>query len=99
MPEFPADPWQGLYVKTGDQLLTTTEAAARLGIRPGTLAVWRSRRIGPSYLRRAGAFRPRIFYRASDIEAYLRKQTVPEGRAPKPPLFPARRWWEDVGFT
>jgi hypothetical protein len=43
---------------------------------------------------RAGTTRPRILYRKSDIEAYLRRQTVPEGRAPKPPLFSARRWWE-----
>jgi predicted site-specific integrase-resolvase len=81
-------------MKFGEQLLTNAEAAARLGIQPGTLAVWRRRGIGPAYVRRAGAIRPRILYRESDIEAYLRKRTVPEGRSPKPSLFPPRRWWE-----
>jgi hypothetical protein len=71
-----------------DVLLTAAETAARLGIRPRTLAVWRQRGIGPAYVRCNSAIR----YRKAAIEAYLRKQTVPEGRAPKPALFPVRRW-------
>ncbi|HEY6291049.1 MAG TPA: helix-turn-helix domain-containing protein [Terriglobia bacterium] len=66
--------------------LTSAEAAVRLGIRPGTLIVWRRRRIGPAYVRCGVAIR----YRAADVEAYLDAQTVPQGRAPKAPLWPAR---------
>jgi predicted site-specific integrase-resolvase len=69
------------------EFLTSAQAAVRLGIRPGTLTVWRRRGIGPAYLRCGGSIR----YREADIEAYIQKQTVPAGRQPKPSLFPARR--------
>jgi predicted site-specific integrase-resolvase len=72
------------------EFLTSAQAAARLGIRPGTLTVWRQRGIGPAYVRCGGAIR----YRESDVEAYLKKQTVPEGRPPKASLFPVRKGWE-----
>lgn len=77
-----------VHMQVLDEWLTSAEAAKRLGIRPGTLVVWRQRGIGPAYVRCGGAIR----YRESDLEAYLAKQTVPEGRAPKPSLWPARRW-------
>jgi transposase len=77
-------------MKGADNLLTSAETAARLGIRPRTLIVWRQRAIGPAYVRSGGVIR----YRECDVEAYLRKQTVPEGRAPKAPLWPIRRWWD-----
>jgi hypothetical protein len=73
-----------------DALLTTAETAARLGIQPRTLAVWRQRGIGPGYVR----YRRAIRYLESQVKAYVAKHAVPEGRAPKPSLFPVRRWWE-----
>jgi hypothetical protein len=78
-------------MQAADKLLTTAETAARLGIRPGTLAIWRQRGIGPAYIRCTNRA---IRYTEAAIQTYLEKWTVSEGRAPKPPLFPARRWWE-----
>ena len=71
-------------------MLSTNETAAWLGVQPRTLAVWRARGIGPGYVRHHRAVR----YLESEVKAYIAKHAVPEGRAPKPSLWPARRWWE-----
>jgi hypothetical protein len=81
-------------VTVADQFLTTAEAAAQLGMKPRTLAAWRARGIGPAYVRAGGRPGGAIRYPASAVQAYLTKQTVPEGRQPNPLLFPMRRWWE-----
>lgn len=47
-------------------LLNTTQAAEHLGFAYGTLRVWRSRGIGPDYLKLGRAVR----YRVSDLDAW-----------------------------
>jgi predicted DNA-binding transcriptional regulator AlpA len=67
-----------MTVKTGtaqhpDAMLTTDEAADLLNLRPQTLHEWRSKRIGPAYLR-LGARAVR--YRAADLWAWAEAQRV-----------------------
>lgn len=50
-----------------DKLLTPAETGKKLRTKPSTLAHWRSKKIGPKY-QPVGS---RIFYRASDVQAYL----------------------------
>lgn len=50
-----------------DGLLTTEEAAERLGITADRMAQWRSRGQGPAYIKHKGFVR----YRASDLTAWL----------------------------
>lgn len=47
--------------------MTTRQAAQALGIRPGTLEVWRVRGDGPAFLKIGRAVR----YRREDIEAFM----------------------------
>ena len=49
------------------ELLTTEAAACVLGLKPGTLEVWRWRGCGPAYSR-VGS---RIRYSIDDLRAYL----------------------------
>ena len=77
------------------RILTPNETAARLGIQPRTLAAWRQRGIGPGYVR----YRRAVRYLESEVKAYMARHAVPEGRAPKPPLFPVRKWGDDAAFT
>ncbi|MFW5489115.1 MAG: helix-turn-helix transcriptional regulator [Desulfovibrio sp.] len=48
-------------------LLTTKEAAERLGLSPGTLEVWRCLGKGPRYIK----IGRRVGYDARDLEAYV----------------------------
>ena len=48
---------------TPNELITPEQAAAELRQRPNTLATWRSRRIGPAYVR-VGR---QVFYRRADL--------------------------------
>lgn len=50
--------------------LTSTEAAARLRLKPGTLRLWRMTGRGPTYVRLGGP-RGRAIYREEDVEAFL----------------------------
>jgi hypothetical protein len=52
--------------------MTTAQAAALLQLRAQTLAVWRLRRQGPSYVRVGRAIR----YRAEDLQRFLDSRTV-----------------------
>ena len=61
-----------------NQLLTTTEAAALLGLSPLTLQDWRSRNRGPRYVRLS---RRAIRYRPSDIEDFIEKNGTPQNGA------------------
>jgi hypothetical protein len=55
------------------QLLTTAQAAAFLGVAPGTLVKWRSRgQQGPPYVRVVG----RIRYWPRDLKLWLDKNTI-----------------------
>lgn len=53
-----------------DDLLTISEAAAILRTPVATLRYWRHLRIGP----RSFKIGRRVFYRRSDVEAWLREQ-------------------------
>ncbi|MGB9428962.1 MAG: helix-turn-helix domain-containing protein [Gammaproteobacteria bacterium] len=55
-----------------DELLDSQAVAKRLGVKIGTLEVWRCRGTGPTYVR-VGRL-PR--YRVSDVEHYLQVRTV-----------------------
>ncbi|SMC17983.1 Helix-turn-helix domain-containing protein [Andreprevotia lacus DSM 23236] len=58
-------------------LLTAKQAATQMGVAVTTLATWRSRGNGPVYLKRGG----KVFYRASDIEAFVAARTTEHGGA------------------
>lgn len=47
--------------------MTTKQAAQALGIKPGTLEIWRVRGDGPAYMKIGRAVR----YRRDDLEAFL----------------------------
>lgn len=56
-----------------DPLLTETQAAELLGVKPQTLQAWRStKRYGLSYIKTGRLVR----YRRSQIEAFLQARTV-----------------------
>lgn len=48
--------------------LTSTDAAAAIGIDPGTLRNWRSQGRGPRYVRIGGN---KVLYRVADLESWL----------------------------
>lgn len=52
--------------------LTTVEAAAYLGLSPGTLEVWRSLGKGPRYRK----FGRRVLYEIKDLDAYSASRVV-----------------------
>lgn len=53
--------------------LTTKEVAAKLGLSPQTIRMWRWDGTGPRYYR----FHRSIFYKADDIEAWIRENYQP----------------------
>ncbi len=52
-------------------LLTSSQAAAELGLRPQTLRVWRCRGVGPRFVRLGTGPRSPVAYRLSELEAWL----------------------------
>ena len=54
--------------------LTTPQAAAYIGVTPGTLCVWRTNRVPhqPPYVK-VGS---RVWYLLTDLQAYMRSHTV-----------------------
>lgn len=52
--------------------LNTTEAAQYLGVRPGTLEVWRSLGKGPRYIKLG----TRVVYESSDLDTFAASRTV-----------------------
>lgn len=56
---------------SGDDLLTSKEAAAILGIHPATLDGWRSRKTGPVWIKLGKKPRSPVRYKRSDIDDYL----------------------------
>lgn len=54
-------------------LKTPAEAAALLGVSPGTLSVWRSTKRYPLTYVKVGS---KVFYLEKDIEAFLENRTV-----------------------
>jgi predicted DNA-binding transcriptional regulator AlpA len=55
------------------RLLTPRQAAARLGVVPLTLANWRSRGLGPPFVKIGGYF---VRYREEDLDAYVAARRV-----------------------
>ena len=65
---------QGMIQETGqDRLLTPEEVAEFLGMKPNTLARWRSNGIGPAYVKLGSAVR----YRREDLDRFVAGNTVP----------------------
>jgi len=56
-----------------EKILTSKEVANLLGIKPQTLAAWRSRGKGPEYIRVSGRM---VLYRESDLIRWLNQHTV-----------------------
>ena len=54
------------------RLLSTPEAAARLGLAPQTLRVWRCRGVGPRYVRLSAS---RCAYAEEELESFLSSRT------------------------
>lgn len=52
-----------------DDLLDTKAAAPRIGVSPGTLENWRTRGVGPKFIKTAGR-RGRVLYDPADIETW-----------------------------
>lgn len=55
------------------QLMTTRELAAKLGVTPNTLAIWRFRGMGPKWVRLGTRI---VRYRPSDVDEFLRDGTA-----------------------
>lgn len=55
--------------------LTSTEAAALIGVRPQTLAAWRCLGRGPSYVKLSPGRYGRILYNLNDLEEWLTSRT------------------------
>lgn len=62
-----------------ERLLTTPEAARRLGVQAQTLRVWRCKGKGPRYIRRGDGITARVVYREADIEWWLAARTFDPG--------------------
>jgi len=54
------------------KLLSSDEAASYLGISPATLAVWRSKKRGPKYIKVGGC----VKYSTADLENFIKKNTI-----------------------
>jgi predicted DNA-binding transcriptional regulator AlpA len=55
-------------VRSTNQALTESDAAARLGLKVATLRAWRHQRRGPAFVRLGRAIR----YLSSDLEEFLK---------------------------
>jgi len=60
---------------TNPQLLTSTEAAQALGIRPATLRVWRCAGHGPRYVRVGRGRRSPVAYTPESIAQWLEEHS------------------------
>jgi hypothetical protein len=60
--------------------LTPKEAAAYLRNSPHTLLYWRQRKKGPPYIKLGEAKKAAILYRRSDLDEWLAKHLVENGR-------------------
>ena len=58
------------------ELLTCKETAERLRIKSNTLDGWRVKNLGPRHIKMEG----KVLYRVSDIDEYLKENTIdPKG--------------------
>lgn len=68
----------GSVFADGQETLITTEAAAiRLGVKPATLATWRSQKRGPRYAKIGRG----CFYAVADLDAWVKTRFVETGEA------------------
>lgn len=51
-------------------LLDTRMAAPRIGVSPGTLENWRTRGVGPKFIKTGTGRRGKVLYDPADIEAW-----------------------------
>lgn len=56
----------------GERKLNNQEAAAFLGVRPNTLAVWRCKHMGPRYSKLGR----RVLYDIADLEEFFASRSV-----------------------
>lgn len=68
-------PTESDYQDFADRLLRSAEAAALLGVKPQTLAVWRLRGCGPKFIRCGRGPSSPVAYRRSDLDAWLAART------------------------
>ena len=59
-----------------ESLLSTSDAASLLGIRPGTLRVWRVKGCGPRYIRLGDSLRAQVRYRSCDVVKWISSREV-----------------------
>lgn len=58
-----------------DDLLTNEEAAARLGIKPNTLEIWRHKGKGPPFIKLGDASQAPVRYLRSTVMEWIGRQT------------------------
>jgi hypothetical protein len=68
-------------VEAATPVLTPMQAAPLLQVHCGTLAAWRGRGVGPAFI----VVSPGVIrYRLADINAYLDRMTVTDGKSSEP---------------
>jgi hypothetical protein len=68
-----------MRTKEQPELLDQIQAAEFLGLTPNTLMAWRSRKLGPAYIKvggRAGVPGGRVYYDVRDLLAYIDSRKV-----------------------
>ncbi len=63
-----------------ERVFDTVAAAALVGVKPGTLEVWRCKGIGPRFVKSGS----RVVYRLRDINEYLESRTRSSTADPGP---------------
>ena len=63
-----------------EKVLTPDEVAEILKVKPQTLAAWRTRGVGPAFVRVTGR---KILYRESDLVHWLDERTIKTAPSPR----------------
>jgi len=61
---------------TESEMLTSAQVAELCGVSMNTLQKWRSRNMGPRYVKFGGSNAATIRYKRTDVELFLRSRTV-----------------------
>ena len=64
-----------MATRTAITLLTNTETAEMINIRPNTLEIWRGKGKGPKFLKMGPKKQDPIRYVESDVEAWIAERT------------------------
>ena len=78
---------------TSSRLLTNTEAAAMLGLKPTTLEIWRTRGKGPEFLKFGSNKQAPVRYHEAIVIAWLEQRTYSSTSA-----YPVRSETQSVGL-